>query len=119
VEAYAVTLAVMGLLFIWDPIHATGTPAGIIVFTALALLGTYVLREQTVREFPDARAGAAGQALRERAASVRRRRTQPQASAAPTAATTADQLSRLADLRDREAITPEEYESAKSELLHH
>ncbi|MGZ4168014.1 MAG: SHOCT domain-containing protein [Solirubrobacteraceae bacterium] len=121
VAAYAITLGVMILIFIWNPIHATGTPAGIIVFTALALFGTYVLREETVREFPDARAGAAGQALRERAASLRRGRPGAAAPApgTPTPATTADQLSRLADLRERDAITPEEYESAKSQLLHH
>jgi hypothetical protein len=119
VAAYAITLGVLGLLFIWDPIHATGTPAGIIVFTALALFGTFILREETVHEFPDARAGAAGQALRERAATIRRRRPASPSAPAPPPTTTADQLSRLAELRERDAITPEEYESAKSELLHH
>jgi hypothetical protein len=115
---YAITLAVMALIFIWDPIHATGTPAGIIVFTALALFGTYVLREETLRTFPDAQAGATTQALRERAASLRRRRSPAPPPDAPTEST-ADQLSRLAELRDRNAITPVEYESAKAQLLHH
>ncbi|MFL5859496.1 MAG: SHOCT domain-containing protein [Solirubrobacteraceae bacterium] len=116
VATYAIALGVMVLIFIWDPIHATGTPAGIIVFTALAMFGTYVLREETMREFPDAQSGAAGQALRDRAAAWRSRR-----SATPPPAgtsTTAEQLARLADLRERDAITPEEYESAKSQLLH-
>ena len=45
----------MVLIFIWNPIPATGKPAGIIVFLALALLGTYVLRRQTAEEFPEAR----------------------------------------------------------------
>lgn len=116
VAAYGITLAALALLFIWDPIHATGTPAGIIVFTALALFGTYVLREETLRTFPDAQRGATTQALRERISSARR---QPSRDRAPEGGSTADQLSRLADLRDRDAITPEEYESAKSELLHH
>jgi hypothetical protein len=49
---YAITAAVMGLIFIWDPIPATGKPAGIIVFLALAFLGTFVLRRQTDEEFP-------------------------------------------------------------------
>ncbi len=44
----------MALIFIWDPIPATGKAAGIIVFLALAYLGTYVLRHQTAEEFPDA-----------------------------------------------------------------
>ncbi|HET6870644.1 MAG TPA: hypothetical protein VFH80_32335 [Solirubrobacteraceae bacterium] len=52
VEAYAITLVVMVLLFVWNPLPATGKPAGIIVFTALALLGTYVLIRETAREFP-------------------------------------------------------------------
>ena len=30
----------MALIFIWNPLPATGKPAGIIVFTLLALLGT-------------------------------------------------------------------------------
>jgi len=45
----------------------------------------------------------------------------PAAAAPSRAAMTADEvtdaLSRLADLRDRGAITPEEYEAKKSELL--
>lgn len=53
-EAYAITLAAMVLLFAWNPIPATGKPAGILVFTALALLGTYVLIRQTAEEFPAA-----------------------------------------------------------------
>ena len=116
--AYAVALSVMVLIFIWNPIHATGTPAGIIVFTALAMFGTYVLREQTLREFPDATTGATTAALRERVATLRRRRPGTRSSG-PPAASTADELSRLAELRERDAITPEEYESAKSQLLHH
>jgi hypothetical protein len=50
--AYGITAAVMGLIFLWNPIPATGKPAGIIVFLALAFLGTYVLRRQTAAEFP-------------------------------------------------------------------
>src|SRR6185437_9255767 len=29
IACYAITVAVMALIFIWNPIHATGTPAGI------------------------------------------------------------------------------------------
>jgi hypothetical protein len=53
-ETYAITLALLALLFVWDPIPATGKPAGIIVFTALGLIGTEVLIRQTKREFPGA-----------------------------------------------------------------
>jgi hypothetical protein len=54
--AYGITAAVMALIFIWNPIPATGKPAGIIVFLALAFLGTYLLRRQTAAEFPAAAA---------------------------------------------------------------
>ncbi|HME01644.1 MAG TPA: hypothetical protein VKG38_01260 [Solirubrobacteraceae bacterium] len=51
---YGIVTGIMALIFIWDPIPATGKAAGIIVFLALAYLGTYVLRHQTAEEFPDA-----------------------------------------------------------------
>src|SRR5207248_9161754 len=41
VGAYAVTLGVMAVIFAWNPIHATGTPVGILTFTVLALLGMF------------------------------------------------------------------------------
>jgi hypothetical protein len=54
--AYGITAAVMALIFIWNPIPATGKPAGIIIFLTLAFLGTYLLRRQTAAEFPAATA---------------------------------------------------------------
>ncbi len=51
---YGIVAAIMALIFIWDPIPATGKLGGIIVFLALAFFGTYVLRRQTAAEFPDA-----------------------------------------------------------------
>jgi hypothetical protein len=49
---YGIVAGIMILIFMWNPIPATGKPAGIIVFLALALLGTYVLRRETAEEFP-------------------------------------------------------------------
>jgi hypothetical protein len=51
---YGTVAAIMALIFIWQPIPATGKIGGIIVFLVLAFLGTYVLRRQTAEEFPDA-----------------------------------------------------------------
>jgi hypothetical protein len=51
---YGIVAGIMLLIFIWQPIPATGKPAGIIVFLVLAFLGTYVLRRQTAEEFPTA-----------------------------------------------------------------
>jgi hypothetical protein len=46
----------MLVIFIWQPIHATGTLGGIIVFSVLAAVGTEALRRQTAIEFPADRA---------------------------------------------------------------
>jgi hypothetical protein len=51
---FGIVAIVMTLIFIWQPIPATGTAVGIIVFLVLAFLGTEVLRRQVAREFPDA-----------------------------------------------------------------
>jgi hypothetical protein len=117
--AYATTLAIMVLIFIWNPIPATGKIAGIIVFLALALFGTYLLREQTGREFPDARAGATAARLRERwdAMRARRDRTQTPPTLGGGAPTIPEQLRQLAELRDQGELTPEEYQAAKAQLL--
>lgn len=59
---YGIVALIMLLVFIWDPIPATGKPAGIIVFLVLAFFGAYVLRRQTAEEFPAAPPeGRAGQ----------------------------------------------------------
>ena len=118
VATYGIVVGILILLFIWNPIPATGKPLGILVFTLLALLGTYILIGQTAREFPDAPSGAATQAIRARMASRRSRRHQePGNSHGSNAPSTAEQLSQLADLRDRGAISPDEYQSAKQKLL--
>jgi len=49
---YGIVGLIMLLIFIWGPIPATHKPAGIILFLALAFLGTEVLRRQTAEEFP-------------------------------------------------------------------
>jgi hypothetical protein len=56
---YGIVASVMLVIFIWQPIHATGTAAGIIVFSVLAALGTDVLRHQIDREFPAVTDGTA------------------------------------------------------------
>jgi hypothetical protein len=51
---YGIVAGIMALIFIWQPIPSTGKLAGIIVYLALALFGTYLLRRQTEEEFPPA-----------------------------------------------------------------
>lgn len=115
---YAITLGLLVLLFIWDPIPATSKPAGIIVFIVLALFGTWLLIRQTAEEFPEARSGAAMQAIRARIASLRQGGHRSHNGPPPRApATIPEQLMQLAELRDHGAITPDEYQTAKAQLL--
>jgi hypothetical protein len=115
VRAFLVITLVMVLVFIIDPIPATGTPVGIIVFLALALFGTEILRRQTVAEFPEARSGETMAAIRARYHSYREGRSQP---ATPSTVPLTDELERLATLRGDGSITAEEYDAAKAKLLH-
>lgn len=115
--SFAIAAVVMVLIFIWNPIPATGTPVGIIVFLALALLGTEVLRRQTAIEFPDAQRGDVMAALRSRRRAFREGRHRAKAPPAATVSLT-EQLERLTALRSDGAITPEEYDAAKARLLH-
>jgi Short C-terminal domain len=117
IGTYAITLGLLALLFIWDPIPATGTPAGIITFTVVALFGTAILRIETEREFPNARHGAATHAIRTRMTGLRRSGGPQPSSTRPASAV--DQLKELADLRDHGALTAEEYKTAKDQLLNH
>jgi Short C-terminal domain len=117
VATYGIALGLLVLLFIWDPIPATGKPIGILVFTVLAMIGTYILIQQTAVEFPEARSGATTHAIRTRMATMRERRPRSGRSSAPAAPTTAEQLKQLADLRDQGALSPDEYQAAKEKLL--
>lgn len=116
-ESYAITLGIMALIFIWQPIHATGTPVGILVFTLMALAGMYFLRQQTMEEFPDAEHGAAMAKLRTQVEGLWARRHRG-SSAAQAAETMPAQLRQLAELHDHGALTGEEYQAAKDRLLH-
>ncbi len=61
VWVFVIVTAIMLVIFIWQPIPATGKPAGMIVFLALALSGTEILRRQTAQEFPGSDAPTAVQ----------------------------------------------------------
>jgi len=118
VATYATAVGVLLLIFIWDPIPATGKLAGIIVFTLLALLGTEILRRQATLEFPDARAGQATAAIRARFRSIRAPDIDAERVPQAASGSIAEQLTQLAELRDHGALTADEYETAKSQLLH-
>lgn len=116
---YGVVAVILLLIFIWQPIPATGTVIGILVFIALALVGTEVLRRQTESEFPDAHSGDTMVAIRQRSSAMREGRQHRNASHENPGpeASLPGQLERLATLRDNGSITPEEYDTAKAQLL--
>jgi hypothetical protein len=49
---FGIVAVIMALIFIWQPIPATGTPVGIIVFLALAFLGTRAAASSDRRGVP-------------------------------------------------------------------
>jgi hypothetical protein len=83
-----------------------------LLFTVLAFVGAYVLRNQIAREFPDAQPISMRAAIGEKFGRARAAMTP--ASAGPSKAT---ELERLMALHDKGAITDDEYAAAKRELL--
>lgn len=62
--AYGVVYAIVLLILIWGPIPATREWVAVLLFMALAGLGTWALARQTAAEFPDASAAEQTEALR-------------------------------------------------------
>ena len=135
--AFGIVVAALLVLFAWDPIEATRTLSGILLFTVLALLGLQMLRRQTAVEFPDA-AGAGGmESIRRGLAGARdtlvrgganlragvaervgeRGRGEHGARARAPSGDAVDGLERLAALHSSGALTDEEFATAKRHLL--
>jgi Short C-terminal domain len=122
---WGATAFVWLLLILWGGTHALRTFWGILIIGALIAAGVYVLRRQTLEEFPEAgtdahhtlvsRMTAGAGSAAHRMASHR-----PHTAAEATAAgakSPSEELARLVDLRDKGAITAEEYEQAKKIAL--
>jgi hypothetical protein len=105
--------AVILLLLLWGPVGSPRRLVSLVLVVAFAFLGLELLRRQAVREFPDAVRGAFG--LRT-VFSGARFRSGPRGSE-PVEAGTVDRLERLAALRERGALTDEEYAAEKELLL--
>jgi Short C-terminal domain len=105
--------AVILLALLWGPVGAPRRLISLVVFTALAFLGLELLRRQAVREFPDAVRGAVGfRAVLSGLPFARAGR-----AGEPAELATVERLERLAALRERGALTDEEYQAEKSLLL--
>ena len=119
--AYWAAAVFLALIFIWDPIPATRNPIEMLIFVAMAFGGAYVLRNQIAAEFPDAEHISVRSAVdtHARAPGTRQaaRRRRPAKPTTAASVPVAGELERLSDLRDRGALTADEYEAAKRELL--
>ena len=131
--AYAAVGGVLLLVVIWGPTPALRNIWWILVFAALLALGVTMLRRETALEFPGTQHG---QALHDFAAQQAEAPDGSAASAQTTATSTrtgdpddvaaaplsssgrVETIERLAGLRDRGAITDDEYEAEKTHVLH-
>jgi hypothetical protein len=118
--AYGGAVALLLLLFLWDPTPATHRLVPSLLLIVLVLLGTEVLRRRVIREFPDrvttGSAAGVAQALAGRMREARERRV---AAAAPAPAGDAriTELERLASLRDSGLLSDEELAAEKRRIL--
>ncbi len=117
--AYWITAGLLAIVFIWGPIPATRNPWTMLLFTVLAFIGAHVLRGQIADEFPDAKPVSMRGAMSQYAHHVGEKVSHVRVATAggDGASSTAAELERLVSLRDRGAITDEEYGAAKRNLL--
>jgi len=119
-QEYAwVTVGVLYLLLVfWGPTHALRTWWGIVLIGALLALGVYLLRKQTLAEFPTAGLEPTEHSLGARMAVAAHKVTDhahkpEQAQTAPPTRSTAEEIAWLMDLKEKGAITDAEFEQAK------
>ncbi len=110
------------LLVLWGPMHALRTWWGILVIGALLALGVYTLRRQTLEEFPTAGLEGHEHSMGVRLAATahrvtdRTKRADKPVEVTP-ARSTAEEIAWLVDLKDKGAITQDEFEQAKKHVL--
>ncbi len=109
---YAVVAFVFLVLVLWAPVAAFEKPLGLLLLAALMVVGTEALRRQAAAEFPNASFGGLGDRVR---ASIPGRAGAE--SKVPAKQTKIDKIERLSDLKEKGALTEEEFESAKAEVL--
>ena len=120
--AYGGLLVLLILLFWWDPTQGTHRLVPSLLLIVLLVLGTEVLRRQVIREFPDrvrtSSSEGIAQALASRMREARERRVAK--APAPNEADGGDRiagLTRLAELRDADVLSEEEFATEKRRLL--
>jgi hypothetical protein len=120
---YATAGLALLLLILWGPFPSTREPLPILGIAILLALGIHILRAMTAQEFPDAQLGEFAHAIRTWL-SARRHSilsaispSRSAVAAGGAGSTRIADLERLADLRDRGALTDEEFRAHKAMLL--
>ena len=138
-EASYLGVALLVLLFLlWSPIPAASRASFIIIFIILVFLGLYMLRRETLREFPGAAGGGgdslragtakigaafsrAGAAVKETtakaAADVKQKTASHSKSSGGAESQRMADLERLVSLRDSGALSDEEFAAEKAKIL--
>jgi hypothetical protein len=109
---YAVVALIFLALILWAPVVAFHKLIGLILLAVLMVLGTEALRRQAATEFPGADFGGLGDRMR--ASVPGRSSAEPHA---PPSESKIDQLERITALREKGALTEEQYEAAKAQVF--
>jgi Short C-terminal domain len=127
--AYSVVGAVLLLVVLWGPTPAFRTVWWILVFALLLALGVTMLRRETALEFPRIEHGQALHDFQAQRSHARAPNASPAASGTTVSGRTepagapstgrVETLERLAALRDRGAITKDEYQTEKTQVMNH
>jgi hypothetical protein len=114
VAVYGVVATVFLLLILWAPTGAFRRPLSVGILAVLAIIGIEALRAQSVREYPHAERVPLG--IGEWFSSRRAKEPEPPA---PVDAHEAqlDRLERLVQLKERGALTDEEFTQQKTAVL--
>jgi Short C-terminal domain len=122
---WGATVLVWLLLILWGGTHALRAWWGILLIGALMAAGVAVLRHQTVKEFPEAglepHEGSMSARMAASVSGAAHRVTgavhHHEEASAERSTSTADELTKLAELRDKGAISEAEFEQAKKIAL--
>ena len=102
------------MIYLLSGVDSTRAILTRLVLVAMAGVGLFVLRRESIAEFPDATIGEMPARVRARVASMRRGRER----AAPEPEDRRlERLERLASLHERGALSDQEFESEKAALL--